>query len=490
MWSSVVPALRRVLRQSFVCPKLLRVPVWLSLSAALAVTHAAPVAVQAGKNAPAIWRLDFLHTGGNREPEQISEPRLQLEPQIWTAPRIDTLERGDYRVELFARADRRRLFSASYSSVFADWSRSVEARSARRSFQESVRFPAPDAPAQLVLSRRLRDQPGQPFVAFWQMDIEAQALPDEGDKSAAMRSQTAGAGAQSQTVARTLHEAGAASEKLDLLFIAEGFTASEQEKFFAAAQAASEALFSVDPYRSRRSDINVRALFAASANAGIGTSANGQPADTALRVSGHALGMARYALTLEDRRLRELAMSLPYDNIVILTNSAEYSASGIYGAYTVVPAFHPRMSFLLVHELGHHLAGLADEYFHDTPGYSSEPPHVEPYEPNITALIELEKLKWRALLTPNTPLPTPWRIADYLRTVADTRALLQDEAHAHAVGAFRGANYDGQHHYRPSLNCLMLRDGSDTHFCPVCHQAIDATITMHAGEHDLPVASP
>ncbi len=234
----------------------------------------------------------------------------------------------------------------------------------------------------------------------------------------------------------------------------------------------------------------MRALFAASVQSGIGTSANGKPADTALRVSGHALGMARYALTLEDRRLRELAMHQPYDNIVILTNSPDYSASGIYGAYTVVPAFHPRMTFLLVHELGHHLAGLADEYFHDTPGYSSERPQVEPYEPNITALLDPQHLKWRALVTAGTPLPTPWRIGDYLRTVADTGALLKDEAHAHAIGAFRGANYDSHHHYRPALNCLMLRDGADTHFCPVCHQAIDEVITLHAGERGLVTASP
>ena len=34
--------------------------------------------------------------------------------------------------------------------------------------------------------------------------------------------------------------------------------------------------------------------------------------------------------------------------------------------------------------------------------------HVEPWEPNVTALREPKTLKWRDLVEPGTPLPTPW----------------------------------------------------------------------------------
>ena len=64
--------------------------------------------------------------------------------------------------------------------------------------------------------------------------------------------------------------------------------------------------------------------------------------------------------------------------------------------------------YLFIHEFGHHFAGLADEYYTSAAVY--EPPEniTEPYEPNVTALLDPENLKWGHLVAPNTPLPTPW----------------------------------------------------------------------------------
>ena len=53
---------------------------------------------------------------------------------------------------------------------------------------------------------------------------------------------------------------GDSSEKVDLVFIAEGYTADEQEKFVADAKRFTEALFATPPFTTRRNDFNVWAV--------------------------------------------------------------------------------------------------------------------------------------------------------------------------------------------------------------------------------------
>ena len=64
--------------------------------------------------------------------------------------------------------------------------------------------------------------------------------------------------------------------------------------------------------------------------------------------------------------------------------------------------------YLFVHEFGHHFAGLADEYYTSSVAYEAPEVIVEPYEPNVTALLDPDNLKWKHLVGESTPLPTPW----------------------------------------------------------------------------------
>jgi hypothetical protein len=61
-----------------------------------------------------------------------------------------------------------------------------------------------------------------------------------------------------------------------------------------------------------------------------------------------------------------------------------------------------------VHEFGHHFAGLADEYYTSSVAYEAPAEITEPYEPNVTALLDPDNLKWKHHVAPNTPLPTSW----------------------------------------------------------------------------------
>ena len=61
-----------------------------------------------------------------------------------------------------------------------------------------------------------------------------------------------------------------------------------------------------------------------------------------------------------------------------------------------------------MHEFGHHLAALADEYYTSDVAYEPAADRLEPWEPNVTALLDPAELKWANLVAPGTPLPTPW----------------------------------------------------------------------------------
>ena len=86
-------------------------------------------------------------------------------------------------------------------------------------------------------------------------------------------------------------------------------------------------------------------------------------------------------------------------------------------------------SYLVVHEFGHHFAGLGDEYYTSPVAYEEfNADRVEPWDPNVTALLEPGTVKWADLMEQGTPLPTPWEktaYEEYSRAYQERRAELR-----------------------------------------------------------------
>ena len=62
---------------------------------------------------------------------------------------------------------------------------------------------------------------------------------------------------------------------------------------------------------------------------------------------------------------------------------------------------------MVVHEFGHSFGGLADEYYYEEDTFSDTYPlNVEPWEANITTLVDFTS-KWKEILAKETPIPTP-----------------------------------------------------------------------------------
>ena len=102
-----------------------------------------------------------------------------------------------------------------------------------------------------------------------------------------------------------------------------------------------------------------------------------------------------------------MASYAPYEFIEILANSGTYGGGGIFNLYATVAIDNQWAPYLFVHEFGHHFAGLADEYYTSDVAYESQAQRISPWEPNVTALLDPQMLKWKDLVVAGTPCPRP-----------------------------------------------------------------------------------
>ncbi len=434
-------------------------------------------------------RLDYYHTGNSTQ-ELFAVDRVVVEPLLWPGnPRrpLDALNLGAYFFEVADTATKQVLYSRGFSSVYAEWITTAEAKKVSRTFHESLRFPKPETPVLVTVKKR---DANNDWSEIWATTV------DPADKFV-----------DTSTPPRPgplieIEKNGDVSSKVDLLLLGDGYTAAEQAKFEADARRLAERLLSTSPFRERRRNFNVWGLCPAAAESGISRPSDGIHRAAPLGTTYDAFGSERYVLTLDNRTLRQVASFAPYDFIAILTNSRTYGGGGIFGQYATVSAGSIWAPYIFVHEFGHHFAGLADEYYTSPVAYLPPARRVEPWEPNVTIQAERTALKWNDLIAADTPLPTPWNKEDYevrsreyqrrreqLRKdrrpeeefdalsreckAIDDR-LLGMEKHLGKIGAFEGANYEAKGYYRPEVNCIMFTRTEA--FCTVCRRALGRVI--------------
>ena len=176
---------------------------------------------------------------------------------------------------------------------------------------------------------------------------------------------------------------------MDLLVISEGYTQAEMAKFHADVKRLVDALFAQEPFRSRRGDFNVRAMDIPSAASGVNRPNAGVFRRTPLSAEYNIFDSERYVLTLDNRTLRDTASSAPYEFIEILVNERTYGGGGIFNDQATASVDSAFSEYVFVHEFGHHFAALADEYYTSDVAYdTSAAPKLEPWEPNVTALLD------------------------------------------------------------------------------------------------------
>ena len=452
----------------------------------------------AGFSAPRTLRVDYYHTGNSHD-EWFSLDRVVLEPLEWPGnlnKSIDESQLGEYLLEVRERGGGKLLYSRGFNSVFGEWKTTEEALHGNRTFSESLRFPSPEAPVEVSLKERAGSgSREEAWKEVWK------AVVDPNDKFVD-RSRPSSPGALME-----LQKTGDPATKVDLLVLGDGYTVAERPKFEKDARRFVEAVFSTSPFREHRKDFNVWGLCPAAEESGVSRPSSGIYRRSPVGASYDTFGTERYVLTTENRRLRDVASFAPYEFIEILVNGQTYGGGGIFNQYATVAIDNLWAGYVGVHEFGHHFAGLADEYYTSDVAYLPPANKTEPWEPNVTALLDPVNLKWKDLVAAGTPVPTPWDKEEFDRFERDIQrqrrelraagkpeaemdelfrkerdkedAMLGSQKYAGKVGAFEGANYEAKGYYRPEVDCIMFTRHKT--FCAVCRRAIERVIGMYAG---------
>jgi hypothetical protein len=451
-------------------------------------------------------RVDLYH-GGHATEEVFSVDRLILEG-AWAGPRgrglVDTRPQGRYLARLKDPSSGATVWTYPWDSYFGEYRTTAPARrGVRRIFHESLRLPLPRRPMELQVEVRERGEARTLLVA-----------PIDPGDIFVVREETRPA------LVVESHPCSPAARCVDLVLVGEGYTAAQEGAFRADLTRFTGVLLEQEPFASLRHRLAVRGVLVPSPESGCDEPSRGVWRRTAVGASFDALGSERYLLTEDNRALRDAAAAVPWDLVILMVHHSRYGGGGIFNFYSTFTTRNQWSEYVFLHELGHALAGLADEYYTSSVAYNDlYPPGVEPAEPNITALLDPAALKWQGLVTPSTPLPTPWakdgfdaldrayqarrealngRIAEAMRThapAAEVARLIDEEErlsveHARAVneylagspgqgvvGAFEGAGYSSSGLYRPFLDCIMFSKGLKP-FCPVCQDAIRAAVEV------------
>jgi hypothetical protein len=456
----------------------------------------------------ATLRVDYLQ-GGDASDEFITLDRVYRQGS-WAGSRthrIDPFEVGRTLVELRDPGSNELLFSRRLDSYFGEYRTTAEAvRKVKRAYHATVLAPFPKAKVKLLIKTRQADKTEKTL-------LETEIDPGASTVSLEPLSQSA-------RVFR-LEDNGDPHETVDVAIIAEGYTLADGAKLAADFQRFEDIFFSIEPFTSNRLKFNLRGVWQPSKDQGCDEPSRGIWKSTSVGASFDALGSERYLLTEDNKALRDIAAHAPYDVLYIMVNTDRYGGGGIYNLYCTFTADNQWSPYVFLHEFGHHFAALADEYYTSSVAYTDFfPKGVEPIEPNVTALLDPQNIKWKPLVTPGIALPTPWEKATYdeaeiayqkLRETLNTKIgeasrlnaptkevdslkaaaerlslehatkmddMLLKSPFANKVGAFEGAGYTSKGLYRPSLDCIMFSKGTKP-FCPVCRQAIERVIAYY-----------
>lgn len=421
--------------------------------------------------AAAALRIDFLHSGTpGGERYEVSGWCASATADPHRRGQLDP--RGGYRWTLLD-GDGRLLACRGYSTLLEEWQSTVvgHGEDTRREFRETHSVPWLPGTTLRLERRGPQDRYETLFEA---------PLPAAGAVPAAP-----------PPPPRTLRHLAGRVVVPPLLLVSEGYTAAEAEAFFAHAQRACDVLLAASPFAEQAQRLAVAALHVPSAASGIPASPDTAGAGTAFGTSYGTFGMARYMVATDLHALHRAIDGIGHLTLVLLCNAAEYGGSGIFDSNATVAAAMDELDFgyVLLHELGHSLGGLGDEYFGKDVTYSTDGRDAwMPWEPNVSLLDADGRVKWSDRAS--APVPSPWRHADFLAVLrsgapsAEQRTqlaeLLAGEPLRGRVGAFEGARYQAHGMYRPEVDCRMFSK-SATRYCAVCQDTMVDVLVQALG---------
>lgn len=323
------------------------------------------------------------------------------------------------------------IYRNSFSTLFQEWLTYDEATTERKSFENVFLVPMPkdtvDITVCLMNNRR---------------EVMTTMTHTVSPTDILIRKK----GYQHVTPYDILQQPADTAHCIHIAFVAEGYQESEMQTFIDDCHIAMDAMFAHEPFKSLRDRFEIVAVKSPSVDSGTSEPRHGIWRQTALDSHFDTFYSDRYLTTLHLKQLHDWLAGTPYEHIIVLVNTEEYGGGGILNSYNLSMAHHAKFRPVVVHEFGHSFAGLADEYAYEHEPLPMFPVDVEPWEPNITTMVDFDS-KWKDLV-------------------------------GGEIGLFEGAGYSLKGVYRPTADCRM-RTNENPEFCVVCQRAIARLIKFY-----------
>lgn len=245
----------------------------------------------------------------------------------------------------------------------------------------------------------------------------------------------------------TLYKAGPQDNRINVVILGDGFTEAEMPKFAAEAKKFADFFRTHEPYDKYQDYFNFFAIRTPSKESGItnpGTAPDAypdQPVETRETFFGVSFGEAIHrllAITKREAYSDLLATHFPaFDMVIMLANTQYYGGAG--GGVAIF-SLQKNSNNVGVHEVGHTLANLADEYWQGPYGtYLRE-------GPNITGDSSETKVRWKNWL--NFP----------------------------SIGIYKhGSEGEAARWYKPAQGTCLMEYMEKDH-CAVCREAVVESI--------------
>jgi hypothetical protein len=457
------------------------------------------------------FRIDYYHSG-NASEEIITLDKMYVQG-IWAgnpSNLIQDYNMGKYSAKIYDMASNTLIFSTGYSTTFSEYQTTGPALDGiSHTYHETVLVPRPKNKFLFVIEKRDKYNLLCP-VYKQEIDpndyhIITEAFTRTHDKKYPVVNN------------------GDPHTSVDLVIVGEGYIEGEQKTFKKDLDYFTGVFFGIEPYASNRRKFNITGIFTPSVQSGTDEPRQGRYRNTVLGSSFNTFDSDRYLLADDDKTLRDIAAQVPYDAVLVMVNIDRYGGGGIFNWQSVFATGSPQRDYVFLHEFGHAFAGLGDEYYTSDVSYEDfYPAGVEPTDPNVTALLDPQNLKWKDLVSPGIEIPTDWgkpvfdslnhamnqlakekaeavlklknagssadAITDmensYNERIVSLRAQADSFLFHHPlkgkVGAFEGAGYQSEGLYRPTVNSLMhLFDPEHRSFEAVNERAIKRMIDFY-----------
>lgn len=372
-------------------------------------------------------RLDYTFSG-NAARQDIYVDKLNVSPR-WYGKRKRLAElpvEGNGQITVRDHRTGLAIYRNSFSTLFQEWLSYDEAKAEKKSFENVFLVPMPKDTVDITID--LRNNRRKIMATLTHTVVPTDILIHH-------------IGERNRTPHLTLQQAADTTRCIHIAYVAEGYQEQEMQTFVDDAKTAMEALFAHEPFKSMRNRFNIVAVMSPSKDSGTSEPGKGEWRQTALGSHFNTFYSDRYLTTLNLKALHDWLAGIPYEHIIVLVNTEKYGGGGILNSYNLSMAHHRMFKPVVVHEFGHSFAGLADEYAYEQEAIPMYPADVEPWEPNITTLVNFGA-KWKDMV-----------------------------GKIDGVGLFEGAGYSLKGVYRPENDCRMRTNENPT-FCHVCEKAI------------------